>query len=383
MKNYSYFWLLCIIFTRDGSCLKEGAFMKKKSDEKGNDSNNNGKKKSGLNIHDFIFKHMMSVKSNVVSLVKNYVSEDTLEDLDLNTLKQLSNIIPNDNLSENQADAMYEVEYNNGNEGKGRALVYVLAEHKSFLDKHTVFQVFSYLAKIWYNESKKKGFEGITYIIPIILYHGNRSFPDDYKSLDASFVKVENKKFEESLKKYSPRFNPIIIDLSEENITTINGCAEYRLTMISMKYSYGDTDKYYKDFNLILKDIEMVNRDDSFVSYIRVVIYYAYRVRYGCPDEQEKILELTRSIYNPMENKTMTLEEFIANQTEEEFLDEVYNNGYERGIDIGQKQGFDVGQKQGRLDGMLELARGMRDKGLDFEVISELTGLSKEEIENL
>ncbi len=180
-----------------------------------------------------------------------------------------------------------------------------------------------------------------------------------------------------------------------------------RLTMISMKYSHSGTDKYYEDFNLILKDIEMINRDDGFISYMRVVMYYAYRVRYGCPKDQEKILELVRSIDNPMKNQCITLEEFIANQTEEEFLDEVYSNGYERGIyegqkqgfdqgqkqgfdqgqkqgfDQGQKQGFDQGQKQGILNNTIELAKGMRDKGIDFCVISELTGLSKEEIEKL
>ncbi len=37
--------------------------MEKKSSENVN-NNSDGKKKSGLNIYDFIFKHMMSVKSN-------------------------------------------------------------------------------------------------------------------------------------------------------------------------------------------------------------------------------------------------------------------------------------------------------------------------------
>ncbi len=86
---------------------------KDKSKKENSDKSNTGVKKSGSNIHDLLFKHMMKVISNVICFIKNYVSKDIVDELDFDTLKQVSNVIPNDNLTENQIDAMYEVKLKN------------------------------------------------------------------------------------------------------------------------------------------------------------------------------------------------------------------------------------------------------------------------------
>ena len=56
----------------------------------------------------------------------------------------------------------------------------------------------------------------------------------------------------------------------------------------------------------------------------------------------------------------------------------------ERGMKQGIKQGLEKGMKQGMEQGQQEErirnARGMKAKGIPVEVISEITGLTSEEI---
>jgi predicted transposase/invertase (TIGR01784 family) len=50
---------------------------------------------------------------------------------------------------------------------------------------------------------------------------------------------------------------------------------------------------------------------------------------------------------------------------------------------IGEEQGEKRGLEKGRRETFKEMAKKMKDKGTAIEFISEITGLSKEEIEKL
>ena len=64
-----------------------------------------------------------------------------------------------------------------------------------------------------------------------------------------------------------------------------------------------------------------------------------------------------------------------------------YNTAEEKGIEKGFERGRAKGRAEGRAEGALDNARSnarkMRQKGLDLSLISEITGLSVEEINNL
>ena len=46
-------------------------------------------------------------------------------------------------------------------------------------------------------------------------------------------------------------------------------------------------------------------------------------------------------------------------------------------------RGRDEGRKEGKIENKIEIARTMLLKGMDFDLISDITGLSKKEIESL
>ncbi len=49
----------------------------------------------------------------------------------------------------------------------------------------------------------------------------------------------------------------------------------------------------------------------------------------------------------------------------------------------GREEGREEGRKEGREEGRKEVARKMKLTGLSIEMIEEMTGLTKNEIENL
>ena len=64
-------------------------------------------------------------------------------------------------------------------------------------------------------------------------------------------------------------------------------------------------------------------------------------------------------------------------------IQENYDMTMETAIDEAREEGLEQGLKRGRYEGQLELIRKMLAKGLSLEVVSDVTGLSLEELDGL
>ena len=62
-------------------------------------------------------------------------------------------------------------------------------------------------------------------------------------------------------------------------------------------------------------------------------------------------------------------------------IQENYDMTMETAIDEAREEGFEKGLERGRHEGQLELIRKMLSKSLPLEVVSDVTGLSLEELE--
>ena len=69
--------------------------------------------------------------------------------------------------------------------------------------------------------------------------------------------------------------------------------------------------------------------------------------------------------------------------TMETAIDEAREEGIEKGLEQGLERGLKQGLERGRHEERLELIRKMLSKGLSLEVVSDVTGLSLEELEGL
>ena len=90
---------------------------------------------------------------------------------------------------------------------------------------------------------------------------------------------------------------------------------------------------------------------------------------------QEKIFE---KLFNEAEIAKLTPEDM---RTYEESL-KTYRDNYSI-LETAKKEGINEGIEIGASQREIEIARRLKQKGVDMEVIAETTGLSKEQIEQL
>lgn len=76
-------------------------------------------------------------------------------------------------------------------------------------------------------------------------------------------------------------------------------------------------------------------------------------------------------------------EEFIKQKIREYAAAKGYEDGIEQGIEKGIEQGIEQGIEKGIKEGILNVAKNMLSKNINTDSISELTGLSIEEIEKI
>ena len=91
--------------------------------------------------------------------------------------------------------------------------------------------------------------------------------------------------------------------------------------------------------------------------------------------------------YRDWNNVLTTKEKLSLEEGKKQGLEEGKKQGMEegkkQGLEEGKKQGLEEGKKQGLEEGKKEIARNMKQSGMDSKQIAAFTGLTTDEIENL
>lgn len=101
--------------------------------------------------------------------------------------------------------------------------------------------------------------------------------------------------------------------------------------------------------------------------------------------EYEKMIEGNEAIQHLLLREELA--EWDRNSMRAEARREGLAEGKREGLEEGKREGLEKGMEEGRKEGereaKLETARKLLDKGIDIEIIADVTGLSVEELEEL
>ena len=124
--------------------------------------------------------------------------------------------------------------------------VYFLFEHKSYNDRWSLMQIFNYLAKIWMREKRTKGAKKLSFIIPILFYHGGNG-----RLVIKSFAEYFDQNIIEKydFNKYLPDFEAVFYDFSNDANLKLLGDRKVRLTLKFFKISK------IKDIRVVYQEI--------------------------------------------------------------------------------------------------------------------------------
>ena len=103
------------------------------------------------NPHDAFFKRNFGNIEIAKDFLQNYLPENVVKTIDLNTLEKENGSYVDEDLQESFKDMLYKTTIN-GVEG----YIYILFEHKSYNDSLVSFQILKYIIKIWEEKIDKK-----------------------------------------------------------------------------------------------------------------------------------------------------------------------------------------------------------------------------------
>ena len=108
-----------------------------------------------VNPHANFFQRTFSRIDVAHDFISNYLPKNIVNQLDLNTLELDRESFVDILLSATQSDLVFKVKRKDGK----KLLIYVLIEHKSFIDKWVLFQVLGYIVRINEREREIKQIE--------------------------------------------------------------------------------------------------------------------------------------------------------------------------------------------------------------------------------
>lgn len=96
------------------------------------------------NPHDKFFKENFSRIDVAQNFLANHLPEEALKYIDINHLEPKKDGFVNRRLAESHSDILYSTRIG-GQEG----YLYFLFEHKSYVERDTMFQLMHYMTEIW------------------------------------------------------------------------------------------------------------------------------------------------------------------------------------------------------------------------------------------
>ncbi|MDM8532178.1 Rpn family recombination-promoting nuclease/putative transposase [Anaerolineales bacterium HSG25] len=186
------------------------------------------------NPHDKYFRDMFSRQEVALDFVQNYLPADVVSHLDLSRLEISKDSFVDPDLKEHFSDMLYQV----GLQDKQTAYVYLLFDHKSYVDSLVAFQLLKYATKIWDMQLKQRRVDErqkgerirLAPIFPLVVYHGERKWTASRQFIDLFDAPDE-------LKPYIPNFEYWLCDLTQYSDGQIIGQALLQICLRLLKYS--------------------------------------------------------------------------------------------------------------------------------------------------
>lgn len=315
----------------------------------------------------FAFKHVELVRD----LIQWTFPASLVNQLDLTAIRWEVGSWTDNKLRDIRADLLFSCPIiKRGDSRKSpakNALLYILLEHKSAADHHTVLQVLSYLLRIW--EEQQRENVPLTPIFALVIYHGMTPWnaPTNIREL----LGTEFAPFDLQLD-----FKLKILDLTSWTENSRETSPILTSTLQLLKYSRRP------ELIGLLKDIFERWRDSlvsqSFKEWLQAAWSYVMSTNQDLSETQvqEIVAELLSVEYEPG-----SLVDRLYRQGHSEGLTKGHAEGIAEGLAIGKAEGLANGTERGIVIGRIQLLQQLL--GLDISSNDDLVQLKLPQVHDL
>ncbi len=290
------------------------------------------------NPHDHFFKKTWSDKENVRSWLENILSADLLEIVRLESLQLRESSFVDTNLAEYHSDILYHVDLaRNGREEQG--CLYFLFEHKSRPEKDIPLQLLQYMTRIWQLERKQGGRDKkLPIIMPVIIYHGRRSWPYPLP-FSALFSGINENS---PLRNYIPDFESLLFDIGTKSDEEIKGNVQVRVFQLLVKYSRRE--EFFERLPSILSLLGELSYKETGLQYFETLLRYVMS-QIGQERSPEEVSKIFMDTFSKREGGMVM---GLAKR--------LFDDGWKKGVVEGKEEGREEGETKdkelGRIDGL-------------------------------
>ena len=308
------------------------------------------------NIHNDFFISIIKNRENAIDFLSGVLPDKILKEIDFNYLDFDDTAYIQNRFKDLFSDIVIKTKINNKNTD-----IFVLIEHKSTApdDKALFLQTLNYIySMLELDFNNKKDFR---IIIPLVFYHGERKWKIPRYFLDLYDVT-------DDIKPFLLNFSYLLydtIDFDDNNTEKFHNNLILISSLIGLKTAFKRN-----DVESIKKIINNLNKLGLLTEIGRIEMFLIYILKTKDIEEQQ-IIEILSTYNNEGGNTMETLADYFMQK------------GMEQGILQGIEQGMQQGMQQGEYQKALRDAKKMKEKNYSILDISEITGLSIEEIEKL
>lgn len=257
------------------------------------------------NPHDRFIREALQDKEDAISFFKFNLPENVIELLDLKRLELTQSSFISENLKEEQTDLLFQIPLKSGK----KANIYLLFEHKSYLDEAVFSQLLGYISAIY--KSQYRADKKYSVVIPFVFYHGERTWTLG-NSFQNRFILSKNE--EEVFKKYIPDFELELFDLSKVDLSQLESITLRVILGVVQKIWEGDT-SFLAHLGEIFELLAGLKNESKRVEIFQKLFLYIFNVREIKPTEITSLLSHSR--YNrEYEDLAMTTAEKLRKEGE-------------------------------------------------------------------
>ena len=179
--------------------------------------------------HDSLFRYAFSQPAQAADHFRRNLPPAVVEAVKWDTLVLQPGSFVDEHLAQLHSDVLYQVRL----EGRGKLLLYVLAEHQSRPDPTMPLRLLRYMSRIWTKWADDNGNRlPLPHIVPMVIYNGERNW-----NVPTAFADILPDKLRTELARHIPTFEYDLQDLSQLRDEDLAGEALRQLVLLLLKHA--------------------------------------------------------------------------------------------------------------------------------------------------
>ncbi|MEY3460296.1 MAG: hypothetical protein RL215_3453 [Planctomycetota bacterium] len=304
--------------------------------------------------HDYFFRRTFDSAEHARDLLRNFLPAELLEGLQLDQLRREKESFVSPADAESMLDVLYSAQSADGT----RVAVYILMEHKSWVDREIAMKLLLYVLRV--QEWLARNGHLPQLVIPILIYQGEAVWDEPLSLRDKVRTKPQYKQF-------IPDMNVIFIDLLKYPTDQLRGGRDFLARMQVMQWIR----RQERDLHTLQQILSFIRQSQEIAFQLEliddIITYVCSTTDAAEFDSLQKVIfagiqtDWTKPmptcldvlIEQRLEKRFEEMRDTILKQGLEQALEQGRELGLEQGRELGLEQGVEQGREAGILIGQI------------------------------